>query len=238
VAPLDVVLTGVQGPVVGGRELTPKHSSRQGISVGKYYSAERTTYKTNLLVMSGLDAASQSKSTTSGDDEGQHHNLSSQATHLFHQEDSHQPPLSLDFSGLSGTDDGLGNHVVNHIGLHDPRGSLIGDLHRVGDHPKLDEMTMLEAVNPSDTHEDTQESRDTDPDIKRVKVSHAYSTLLRVGILHLVLVWFVNHARNGSFQQRGVPWRRPTCYAPARVPTLLLVLSCLSCFHEFIKGQL
>jgi protein phosphatase-4 regulatory subunit 3 len=120
--------------------------------------------------MSGLDAASQSKSTTSGDDEGQHHNLSSQATHLFHQEDSHQPPLSLDFSGLSGTDDGLGNHVVNHIGLHDPRGSLIGDLHRVGDHPKLDEMTMLEAVNPSDTHEDTQESRDTDPDIKRVKV--------------------------------------------------------------------
>ncbi|KAG1892117.1 component of IIS longevity pathway SMK-1-domain-containing protein [Suillus subluteus] len=120
--------------------------------------------------MSGLDAASQSKSTTSGDDEGQHHNLSSQATHLFHQEDSHQPPLSLDFSGLSGTEDGLGNHVVNHIDLHDPRGSLISDLHRVGDHPKLDEMTMLEAVNPADTHEDTQESRDTDPDIKRVKV--------------------------------------------------------------------
>ncbi|KAG1782983.1 component of IIS longevity pathway SMK-1-domain-containing protein [Suillus placidus] len=120
--------------------------------------------------MSGLDAVSQSKSTTSGDDEGRHHNLSSQATHLFHQEDSHQPPLSLDFSGLSGTEDGLGNHVVNHIDLHDPRGSLIGDLHRVGDNPKLDEMTMLEAVNPSDTHEDTQESRDTDPDIKRVKV--------------------------------------------------------------------
>jgi hypothetical protein len=164
----------VQGPLVGGRELTPKHSSRQGISVGKYHSAERTTYKTNLLVMSGLDTASQSKSTTSGDDEGQHHNLSSHATHLFHQEDSHQPPLSLDFSGLSGTEDGLGNHVVNHIDLHDPRGSLIGDLHRVGDHPKLDEMTILEAVNPSDTHEDTQESRDTDPDIKRVKVSHAY----------------------------------------------------------------
>lgn len=120
--------------------------------------------------MSGLDTASQSKSTTSGDNEGQHHNLSSHATHLFHQEDSHQPPLSLDFSGLSGTGDGLGNHVVNHIDLHDPRGSLIGDLHRVGDHPKLDEMTILEAVNPSDTHEDTQESRDTDPDIKRVKV--------------------------------------------------------------------
>lgn len=120
--------------------------------------------------MSGLDAVSQSKSTTSGDDEGQHHNLSSHATHLFHPEDSHQPPLSLDFSGLAGTEDGLGNHVVNHIDLHNPRGSLIGDLHRVGDHPKLDEMAMLEAVNPSDTHEDTQESRDTDPDIKRVKV--------------------------------------------------------------------
>ncbi|KAG1833574.1 component of IIS longevity pathway SMK-1-domain-containing protein [Suillus variegatus] len=120
--------------------------------------------------MSGLEVVSQSKSTTSGDNEGQHHNLPSQATHLFHQEDSHQPPLSLDFSGLSGTEDGLGNHVVNHIDLHDPRSSLIGDLHRVGDHPKLDEMTMLEAVNPSDIHEDTQESRDTEPDIKRVKV--------------------------------------------------------------------
>ncbi|KAG1752462.1 component of IIS longevity pathway SMK-1-domain-containing protein [Suillus paluster] len=124
--------------------------------------------------MSDLDAASQSKLTTSGDDQGQPHqahNLSSQAAaHLFHQEDSHQPPLSLDFTGLSGTEDTLGNHAVNHIDLHDPRDSLIGDLHRVGDHSKLDEMTMLEAVNPSDTHEDTQESRDSDPDIKRVKV--------------------------------------------------------------------
>ncbi|KAG0703908.1 component of IIS longevity pathway SMK-1-domain-containing protein [Suillus ampliporus] len=123
--------------------------------------------------MSGLDVASQSKSITPGDDEGQPHqprNLSSQAAHLFHPEDSHQPPLSLDFTGLSGTEDGLGNHDVNHIDLHDPRDSLMGDLHRVGDHPKLDEMTMLEAVNPSDTHEDTPESRDSDPDIKRVKV--------------------------------------------------------------------
>ncbi|OJA07985.1 hypothetical protein AZE42_01086 [Rhizopogon vesiculosus] len=119
--------------------------------------------------MSGLDAPRQPNSTTS-DDPHQSQCLSSQAVHIFHhEEDPHQPTLSLNFSGLSGTDDGLGNHAGHHIDLSGPRDSLMDDLRRVGDHPKLDEMTMLEAVNPSDTHEDARETRD-DPDVKRVKV--------------------------------------------------------------------
>lgn len=190
--------------------------------------------------MSGLDAASQSNSTTS-DDQGQPHCLSSQVVHIFQHEDSHQPTLSLNFPALSGADDGLGSHAAHHIDLHHSRDSLMDDLHRVGDHPKLDEMTMLEAVNPSDMHhEDTQESRD-DPDIKRVKVSYTshlspiQSPFYHV-CRHLVLLWLVNHAMNGSLQQRGVPCRRPACYALARVLTLLLVHLCLSCFHEFING--
>ena len=150
--------------------------------------------------MSGLDAARQPNSTTS-DEQGQPHQthcLSSQAVHIFQHEDSHQPTLSLNFSSLSGADDGLGNHVTHHIDVHHSRDSLMDDLHPVGDHPKLDEMTMLEAVNPPDTHhEDSRESRD-DPDIKRVKVSYTsiyhpfnHPSTMYVGILHLVLLWLV-----------------------------------------------
>lgn len=131
--------------------------------------------------MGGLDAARQQNSnSTPSDDQGQPHQvqcLSSQAVHIFHHEDPHQSALSLNFPTLSGTDDALGNNVNHHIDLHDPRDSLMDDLHHVGDHSKLDEITMLEAVNPSDTHEETRDSRDG-PDVKRVKVRSPYIYLV------------------------------------------------------------
>jgi hypothetical protein len=224
-------------------ELTPKHSSRQAFLQGNTTTPTRTQPTTHLLVMSGLDAARQSISTTS-DDQGQPHQahcLSSQAVHIFHHDESDQPTLSLNFSTLSGTDDGLGSHAGHHIDLHDPRDSLLDDLHRVGNHPKLDQITMLEAVNPSDTHEDTRETKE-DPDVKRVKVSHTSHFITRPITLLLCRHLASPPSMVGqTFQEcvasaTCVPCPTPACCALARVLTLLPVHPCLSYFHGFIKG--
>ncbi|KAH7931318.1 DUF625-domain-containing protein [Leucogyrophana mollusca] len=123
--------------------------------------------------MNGVDAAPSSPpltSVVSDSSINSQDSLSATQHSLLH---SHSNPddIVLHLSSIPGADSSLAEHTVNPVQLRDPHDALIPDLHHVGDQGKEEPMTMLEAVDPTATQEESQDLLpEPDQELKRVKV--------------------------------------------------------------------
>ncbi|KAF8559134.1 DUF625-domain-containing protein [Imleria badia] len=119
--------------------------------------------------MSGVDTAP-SSSLTSTDTDILDHDLLSPTHHTVLPTHDHQAALELELACLAQSDTALDDPAA-HMALRHPRDHIFGDIDHVGDHAKDDHITMVEAVDPAVTQQDSQhQSPESSLELKRVKV--------------------------------------------------------------------
>lgn len=129
--------------------------------------------------MSGVDAApSSSLSSHNGSDTDiLDHDLLSPSHHAVLPTHDHQVALELELACLARSDTAL-DDPPPHMALQRSRDHIFGDIDHVGDHVKDAHITMVEAVDPAVTQQDTlQQSPEPSLELKRVKVSFSFVAL-------------------------------------------------------------
>lgn len=138
--------------------------------------------------MSAVDASSRHDSDTDILD----HDLLSPSHHaILPTHDRHQVALDLDLACLAQSDTALDDPAA-HMVLQHSRDNIFGDIDHVGDHPKEDHITMVEAVDPAVTQQDSQQ--ESSLELKRVKVSFSPPSRLVRGFRPPLC----HHIHNGS----------------------------------------
>ena len=131
--------------------------------------------------MSGVDTAPSSSLTShrNPDTDILDHDLLSPSHHAGLPTHDHQVALELELTCLAQSDTALDDPAA-HMALQHPRDRIFGDIDHVGDHVKDDHITMVEAVDPAVTQQDSQQqSPESSLELKRVKVSFSPSHLVR-----------------------------------------------------------
>lgn len=129
--------------------------------------------------MNGVDAAPSSSLTShhGSDTDILDHDLLSPSHHTVLPTHDHQAALELELACLAQSDTALDDPP--HMTLQRSRDHVFGDIDHVGDHVKDDHITMVEAVDPAVTQQDTQQqSPEPALELKRVKVSFSFPSRL------------------------------------------------------------
>lgn len=123
--------------------------------------------------MSDVDTAPSSSVTSHHDTDTDtlDHDLLSPSHHAVLPTHDHQVALELELACLAQSDTALDDPAA-HMALQHSRDHIFGDIDHVGDHVKNDHITMVEAVDPAVTQQDSQQqSPESSLELKRVKVS-------------------------------------------------------------------
>lgn len=129
--------------------------------------------------MSGVDAAPSSSLTShhGSDTDILDHDLLSPSRHAVLPTHDHQVALDLELACLAQPDTAL--DPPPHMALQRSRDHIFGDIDHVGDHVKDGHITMVEAVDPAVTQQDTmQHSPESSLELKRVKVGFSFPSHL------------------------------------------------------------
>lgn len=133
-------------------------------------------------VMSGVDTTPSSSLTSHHDTDILDHDLLSPSHHAVLPTHDHQVALELELACLAQSDTALDDPAA-HMALQHSRDHIFGDIDHVGDHVKDDHITMVEAVDPAVTQQDSQQqSPESSLELKRVKVSFSPPSHLVRGI--------------------------------------------------------
>lgn len=124
--------------------------------------------------MSGVDTAPSSSvkshHDTDTDTDILDHDFLSPSHHAVLPTHDHQVALELELA-LAQSDTALDDPAA-HMALQHSRDHIFGDVDHVGDHVKDNHITMVEAVDPAVTQQDSQQqSPESSLELKRVKVS-------------------------------------------------------------------
>lgn len=152
-------------------------------------AVENYTESAVWVVMSGVDAAPTPSLTSHHDPDPDilDHDLLSPSHHAVLPTHDHRVALDLDLTCLAQPDTALDDPAA-HIVLQHSRDHIFGDIDHVGDHVEDDHITMVEAVDPAVTQQDSQQqSPESSLELKRVKVSFSSPLHPAPGFGHIAL---------------------------------------------------